>query len=160
MFTRDSRFLGEVIMDAAATTCLVLGVLNPHASIINTSVIHSRDEKFSQYSQRLYEALHARFTQEADGGKARRALELFTEDSGYGSGVEKKLLLLLQTDPAFAHTLHQIIEAGPRQELTVEEEAQARRLRMANTLGIARQEIKAGKYSTVSDVRMNIDYVR
>lgn len=77
-------------------------------------------------------------------------------DPDYSSIVEKKLFSLLQTDRDFAGTLRQIIQTGSRQVLTPKEEATAEHIRMAKTLGIGRQEIKAGRDSTIENVHMNI----
>ncbi len=83
---------------------------------VDTSVIRSEDDlpsrKSRELGQRLYEAIYARFAQETDGGKASNTLEFFVKDPDYSSVVEKKLSHLLQTDPAFADTLHQIIQAS------------------------------------------------
>lgn len=145
-------------MDAAAFTSLVMGILTPLVSDIGNAIAADASSVLLQQGKKLYEAIRRRFAQEADGGKASQALQTFVDDPDYSSVVEKKLFHLLQSDSSFADALYQIIQAGPRQELTVEEEAKATNIRMSNTLGKGNQTIKGGKRSMIEDVGMNIKH--
>ena len=131
-------------MDAAKLTSLTLGLLH--------------DPAFQPKRENLYETISTRFAGESDGAKVGRALQEFMDDPryDYSSTVEKKLFSLLQTDQNFAEHLRAIINTGARQELTPREEISARHIRMANSLDIGRQEIKAGNYSIIENVRVNI----
>ena len=143
-------------MDAAALTRLVIALLTPLTHNMGASLPNEKNEEFYQHSQRLYELLQTRFASEHDDGRARKALQLFLENPENSVKVEKKLFPLLQTDPIFADKLRSVIKTGPRQALTAEEENEARRIRMVNTLAIGRPEIRAGKHSTLEDVQMNL----
>ncbi len=143
-------------MDAAALTRLIITLLIPLTSKLDITRMSEKSDEAVQQGKRLYELLQARFARERDGGKANKALQSFIEDPEYSAIVERKLYPLLQVDPDFAETLHSIVQTGPHYLLTPEEEIEARRIRQANTLGIGRQEISAGKYSSVEGNRMNI----
>ena len=129
-------------MDAAALTSLILGLLH--------------DTTFQPGRQHMYKTIFTRFSQESDGLKVGKALEAFMYDPNNRSIVEKKLFSLLQTDRDFARTLRQIIQSGPRQSLTQEEEAVARRISLTNALGAGIQEIKQGKHATAEDFDFTI----
>ena len=149
-------------MDAAALTPLVMGIINnPLAPIVGTAVVTKLSEevydKTKEQAKHLLEAIRNRFAQEPDSGKASRALQNFIEDPNtYGIVLENKLFNLLQADSSFAEELNKIIQSGPRQLLSVEEEAQANKIRMNNSLGRGIQEIKGGKKSTLEDIEMNM----
>ncbi len=147
-------------MDPAALTSLVVGTLTPLMPFLGSmgaALVGKVTEDLYDEGKRLYEAIRTRFAKEADGGKASKALQNFADDpEEYREVFEKRLFVLLETDQAFANTLRQIVQTGPRQTLTVEEEAEARRIRMTNTAGIGNQEIKGGKRSKIEDVEMNI----
>lgn len=149
-------------MDAAALTALVMGIINnPLAPIVSTAVVTKMSEdiydKTKEQTKHLLEAIRNRFAQEPDGGKASKALQNFVEEPrDYSIVLENKLFNLLQTDLAFAKELDTIIQVGPRQLLTVEEEAWATKIRMNNSLGRGTQKIKGSKKSTIKDVEMNM----
>jgi len=147
-------------MDAAALTRLIIILLTPLTSKLDITSIHEKSDEAVQQGKRLYELLQARFARERDGGKASKALQSFIEDPDYSATVERKLYPLLQADPDFAETLRSTVQTGPRYLLTPEEETEASRIRQANTLGIVRQEISAGQYSTIERNRMNISETR
>ena len=145
-------------MDAAALARLAIEILTPVTSTTAPAVTFANinDASYRQ-GKLLYDALHKRFAQEDDSGKANKLLQRFIEDPyEYSEVVGKKIFVLLQTDPAFTDTLHQIIQKGPRQELSSAGEAKASSTRMRNSLGWGRQEMKVAKRSTVENVRMNI----
>lgn len=146
-------------MDAAALTSLVIGIITPllpYLSSAGTAIAGKVGEAVYEEGKHLFEAMRTRFAKEADGGKASLALDTFVSDPDYRSVVEKKLFSILQADPDFAQQLHQIIKSGPRQSLTIEEEAEARHIRMTNTLGTGTQDITGGKRAKIEDVEMNI----
>lgn len=152
-------------MDSVVLTRLAIEILTPYArmfpqSISSPSSVHhasfGRNPLYSQ-GQRLYDALCARFTVETDGGKASQTLEQFIEDpQDYSPLMEKKIYLLLQTDPDFHEELQEIIQTGPHQKLTSAGEAEVDRLRKINSLGIGRQDIRGEKRSTIENVDINI----
>ena len=152
-------------MDSVVLSRLAIEILTPFASVFpqslsSSSSVHrssfGRNPLYSQ-GQRLYDALCARFTVETDGGKASQTLENFIEDpQDYSPLMEKKIYLLLQTDPDFHEELQEIIQTGPHQKLTSAGEAEVDRVRAVNSLGIGRQEIRAEKRSTIENVDMHI----
>jgi hypothetical protein len=148
-------------MDAAAWTSLIMSIITPFVPLIGTTVVTKLSEDVygtaKEQAQRLYEAIHKRFSHEKDGGNASQALQAFADgDTDYEIVVEKKLFTILQADPNFARELAQIVQSGPRQILTAAEEARASRIRMNNSLGRGHQEISAGKSSIIDDVQFNI----
>lgn len=151
-------------MDSAALTALVMDIINnPVTPILGTAIVTKTGEdiydKGKEQAKHLLEIIRARFAKEPDGNKATKALENYVEDpEDYKFVFEKKLFNLIEIDPTFADNLYEIIQSGPRQVLTVEEEAEARRIRMTNTTGIGNQEIKGGKRSKIEDVEMNIKH--
>lgn len=148
-------------MDAATLTTQVMTILTPvlpYFTSAGTAIAGKVGEDVYQQAKKLYEAIHDRFAKEPDDGKASKALQAFIEDPDLGGSIEIKLQRLLQSDPHFANTLHQIILTGPRQSLSADEEAEARRIRMTNTAGIGDQAIKGGKRSKIEDIEMTIKH--
>lgn len=145
-------------MDSAALTTMVMGMLETFFAGVGGAVATHVGNAVFEQSKRAYEAVRTRFAKEADkdGGKASRALQESASDPDFASVVEKKLLSLLQSDATFAETLHHIVQTGPRQSLSVEEEAQARRIRMTNNLGTGEQDIRGGKRATIEDIHLSI----
>lgn len=148
-------------MDLAALTSLIMGIITPFVPLIGATVATKLSEdaygKAKEQAKRLYEAIHKRFSHEKDGGNASQALQAFAGgDTDYEIVIEKKLFNILQVDPDFARELAQIVQSGPRQVLTIAEEAKASRIRMSNSLGRGHQEITAGKSSIVDDVQFTI----
>ncbi len=136
-----------------ALTALVTTILMPIITTIGNDV----GDTIFQQGKRLYNAIRARFTKEPDN-KADRVLENFAADpEEYHENFQNKLFLLLETDSTFAEELRRIIQAGPRQSLTIEEEAIARHIRMVNKAGIGEQTVKGGKRSTMEDIKMQIE---
>src|SRR5205823_5662545 len=93
-----------------------------------------------------------------DAGNATQALQTFASgDADFTPVVQKKLFTLLQNDPTFFSELSHLLQTSSlRQRLTTQEEAQARRIRMSNTLGRGEQEIEEGRKSIVEDVHFSI----
>jgi hypothetical protein len=144
-------------MDIAILTSLVVGALTPFFKNAASAIGDKAGSDLYEHGKHLYEIVRNRFAKETDGGKASKALQNFAEDpEEYRDVFEKRLINLLQNDPAFANTLRQIVQAGPRQALTVEEEAAAHRIRMTNTQGRGNQEIMGGKRSRIEDVELNM----
>jgi hypothetical protein len=148
-------------MDSVVLTRLAIEILIPFASVsshgISSSVNSSFGKAFYSQGQRLYEALRTRFTEESDNGRLSKTLDDFIEDpQDYSPLMEKKIYLLLQTDPDFHEELQEIIQTGPHQQLTSEGEVEVDRLRLVNSLGIGRQEMRTEKRSTVENLDMNI----
>lgn len=146
-------------MDPVTLTNQVMTILTPVLPYLTGAgmVLAGKiGEDTYQQAKRLYEAIQARFAKEPDNGKASKALQAFVDDPDLSSTVEIKLQRLIQSDPNFATTLHQIILTGPRQSLIADEDAEARRIRMINTTGTGDQDIKGGKRSKIEDVEMNM----
>ncbi len=143
-------------MDPASLTALCMGLLGPYFAAVGSSIATEAGKDIYQQGKHLFEFIKARFSREPDGGKAVRVLEDSASDPDLRSTLETKLLRLVSTDATFANELRQIIQSGPRQSLTQEEEAVARRIRMTNALGAGTQEIKQGKHATAEDVDFNI----
>jgi hypothetical protein len=148
-------------MDAATLTNQVMTTLAPvlpYLSSAGTAIAGKIGEDAYQQARKLYEAIRTRFAKEPDNGKASTALQAFVADPDLSGSIQIKLQRLIESDPIFADTLRQIILSGPRQSLTADEEAEARHIRMTNTLGIGDQDIKGGKRAKIEDVEMNINH--
>lgn len=148
-------------MDAATLTNQVMITLTPalpYLSSAGTAIAGKIGEDTYQQAKKLYETIRARFAKEPDNGKASKALQAFTDDPDLSGSIEIKLFRLIQNDPTFADILLQIIHTSPQQSLTVEEEAEARRIHMTNTFGKGNQDIQGGKRSKIEDVDMNITH--
>jgi len=140
-------------MDPAALTVLVTTILTP----IITTIGNDMGDAIFQQGKRLYNAILARFAKEPDT-KASRVLENFAADpEEYQENFQNKLFPLLETDSTFAEELRRIIQAGPRQSLTIEEEALARHISMVNKARVGEQIAKGEKRSTMEDIKMRID---
>lgn len=108
-------------------------------------------------SKHLYETIHDHFASEDDGGRANRALQNFTDDPQlYSAAFKEVLLSSLQTDTRFAQTLHQTLQTGPVQRITVGLDARVENVQMGNELGQGSQTIEGGDRSTFSGISMNI----
>ncbi len=148
-------------MDAVTLTTQVMTILTPvlpYLTSAGTAIAGKIGEDTYQQAKKLYETIRTRFAKEPDDGKASKALQAFVDDPDLSGSIEIKLQRLIQSDPHFANTLHQIILTGPRQSLTADEDAEVRRIRMTNTAGSGDQDIKGGKRSKIEDVEMNIKH--
>lgn len=149
-------------MDPAALTSLIMGILTPLLPLVGDAIVSKVGEdvyhKTKEQAKRLYEAIRKRFAHEQDGDNATQALQTFASgDADFVPVVQKKLFTLLQNDPTFFNELSHILQSSSlRQRLTTQEEAQARRIRMSNTLGRGEQEIDEGRKSIVEDVHFSI----
>ena len=145
-------------MDSATLANQVMTILTPivpYLSSAGTAVAAKIGEDVYQQAKTLYEAVRTRFARESDS-RASKALQAFVEDTDLASAVEIKLQRLIEADATFAETLRQIIQAGPRMTLTVEE-SQARLIRMTNKTGTGTQDIRGIKGSIIEDVQMNME---
>jgi hypothetical protein len=140
-------------MDLATLTTLAMGFL----TALVTKAGEDGYEKTKELTTHIYEAIRQRFAHEQDSGRASQALQVFVDgDVDYSSVVEKKLITLLQADPAFAHELAALVQSGPRQTLTLAEEAQASRIRMSNALSSGQQDIHLGTRSRAEGIDLSI----
>ena len=140
-------------MDVATLTTLAMGLL--------TGIVTKAGEdvyvKSKELATRVYEVIRTRFSHEQDGGNASQALQTFMGgDTDFSTVLEKKLLNVLKSDPAFAHELSQLLQSGPRQLLIAAEEAKASHIHMSNTSGKGHQEVNLGHKATADDVEFNI----
>lgn len=117
---------------------------------------HKAGEAVFEQSKRIYEAVKARFAREADGGKASQALTILASDPDNKPVVEAKLTRILQSDPAFAEALRQLVQTGPIQRLVLEENAKASRVRMRNSARTGTQEGRGGSNSEMTDIDVEI----
>ena len=143
-------------MDIAMLTTLAVTALTTFFAGAADGAAHKAGEAVYEQGKHIYEAIKARFSIEADGGKASQALTTLASDPDYRPVVEQKLARLLQADPAFLQELHALIQAGPRQTLTVEEEGIARRIRQSISAGAGEQQISLGKKATGEDLSQEI----
>ncbi len=143
-------------MDIAALTTLALTAITTFLSGTADAAAQKAGEALYDQGKRLYEAIRARFSKEADGGKASQALTSLADDPDYRPVVEQKLARILVADAAFEQTLRAIIQSGPRQALTIEEEAIARRIRQSISGGAGEQTIKINKRGTGEDISQEI----
>jgi hypothetical protein len=140
-------------MDIATLTTLAMGFLTAVATKAGEDVYGET----KALTTHVYEAIRGRFAHEGDSGRASQALQTFVDgDPDYAGVVEKKLLNILNSDPAFTQELARLVQAGPRQSLTAAEEAKAAHIRMSNTLEKGQQEINLGTRASADDIQFNI----
>jgi hypothetical protein len=133
-------------MDIATLTTIAMGFL--------TAIATKTGEGIATH---VYETIRTRFTHEQDGGNATKALQTLTDgDTDFAGVVEKKLLNILKSDPAFAHELSRLLPSDPHQLLIAAEDAQASHIRMNNTLGRGEQAIDLGRRARADDVQFTI----
>lgn len=133
-------------MDIAALTALALTAITTFLSGAADGAAHKAGEAVYDQGKHLYEIIRARFSKEADGGKASQALTTLASDPDYRPVVEQKLARILSADPAFEQALRAIIESGPRITLTVEEDAIAWDIRqsISGGSGVETIDLKKG----------------
>lgn len=140
-------------MDVATLTTLAIGLLT---GIVSKAGEDAYD-KSKELATHVYEAIRKRFSHEQDGGNASQALQtLMGGDTDFSAVVEKKLLTMLKSDPAFAHELTQLIQSGPQQLLIAAEGAKASHIHMSNTGGKGHQEVNLGTRASADDVKFTI----
>lgn len=110
-------------MDTSTLTALVSQVMvlltpwMPYLGKAGEAVATKSGEAAFEKAAELYKAIHTRFIKEVptDQGKASQALELLSTDPDNAETVQKKLIRILQNDPAFFDSLRNIIEgsSGP-----------------------------------------------
>ncbi len=134
-------------MDPAVLTHQVMDALTPvmpYVTNAGTAIATKLGEDVYQKGKDVYDAIRTRFAKEPDG-KAGKALQAFVNDPDLAGSVEIKLLRLVQSDPAFADLLRQVLQkhTGPRQVIDLSDRASARRNEMKNTQGQGFQGIRA-----------------
>lgn len=144
-------------MDPATLTVFATTALSTFFGQMVVGAGTKAGEDAWEQAKRIYEAIKTRFSKEQDDGKASRALTAMADDPDVSDSVKIKLARILESDSAFKLLLEQIIQSGPQQTLTIEEEAEARRIRMRIQGGIGTQDIHAGKRSKIEDVDMGIE---
>ncbi|MBV9689399.1 MAG: hypothetical protein JO202_06785 [Ktedonobacteraceae bacterium] len=146
-------------MDAATLTNQVMTALAPivpYLSSAGTAIAGKVGEDVYQQGKKLYEAIRTRFAKEPDGGKASKALQAFVDDPDVSGAVEIKLQRLIQSDPAFADTLRQIIHAGPQQVIDATDAATVRKNTMKNMQRHGFQGIRASGEALVEENEQTI----
>ena len=138
-------------MDTLLLARLAVEVLVSHVKDTRTSV-----DEFQKRGERLYDVIRNRFARETDGGKASNALQLFEKDPKQRKGVEDELFPLLETDQTFAKDLRTTLQVNPPQKKSPHEEIETRSTRLSAAFSTSYQQIKAGKSSTVENIRMSI----
>lgn len=145
-------------MDPFMLATQVIAILSPFIAKASEAVATKAGDALFEQGKRLYEAIHARFAQEApvDGGKASQALDNFVKDPDNASVVETKLLRLLQTDSNFASTLSQIIKTGASQEINFGDDAKAKDFQMRNATGEGSQQFHTGDRPNLEGIIVEI----
>ena len=147
-------------MDAATIAALVpqvIAILTPFVGKAGEAIATKAGEAVFAQGQRIYNAIHVRFSKESDGGKASKVLQNFADDpEEYQINLQNKLAALLQTDPDFAATLNQIMQSGPIQHIELSDNSLAEGNQMKNTARQGSQTIRAEKGSTAKDNSMEI----
>jgi hypothetical protein len=135
----------------------VVNILIPFFSKVSEGLANRIGEGIFDESKHLYEAIHARFSREPDGGKASMLLQNFaTDPEEYSSNLEKKLAAVLQTDPDFARALQQILQSGPIQTMQFGDESFIKNTQMNNALGRGTQQMTGGDKTIFEGVSMDI----
>src|SRR2546425_8149163 len=142
-------------MDPSTLTNQVMTTLTPVMPYLGTAgaaIATKVGEDVYERGKKLYEAIRARFAKEPDD-KASKALQAFVDDPDLAGGVEIKLLRLIQTDPAFADTLRQIMlaHAGPQQVIDISDNATARKNKLQTAQKTGFQGIRASGDSTAEE---------
>jgi len=147
----------ETAMDLATLTALAMTGLTAFLAGAVDGAAHKAGEAVYDQGKRLYDLIRARFGKEPDGGKASQALTILADDPDNRGPVETKLYRVLQADPDFAQALRAIIQSGPRQTITAEEEAIARRIRQSNSARVGEQTVEIKKGATGTDFIQEIN---
>jgi hypothetical protein len=90
----------------------------------------------------LYDACQIRFGSETDADRVSQALSNLASNPDARLVVEQKLAYTLLSEPSFAVVVRDIIQAGPRQTLTAEEEAAAQRIREYLSANVGKEKLK------------------
>jgi len=152
----QNRKQREATMDPVTLAGLAIAALSPYIAKMGEEIATKVGDAAFDQAQRLYQAIHARFAKEPDGGKASRQLEEFKQDSDVANTVQTKLVRMLQDDPAFAQTLAQIVQSGPKQNLTVRGYSSAKDTDMSNATSSGTQEALVEDHSTIEGTRQRI----
>ncbi len=145
-------------MDPATLAGLAIAALSPYIAEVGKEFATKAGDAVFEQAKRLYNAIHARFAKEApnDEGRASEALEIFKKDSDNAATVQTKLARILQEDPDFAQELSQIVQAGPKQILTVRRDSRAIDTNMTTTDSRSQQEILVEDNSQIEGTNMTI----
>ncbi len=135
----------------------ILTPLMPFLSKSGEAIATKVGEDVYDEGKHLYEAIHGRFTEEADHGKSSKVLQNFTEDpEEYRPNLENKLLVLLQADPNFTNKLNNILQTGPIQDMNFASDANVEDTHINNELGQGTQRVSVGQRAKFKNVSMNI----
>jgi hypothetical protein len=143
-------------MDPVTLAGLAMAALAPYIAKVGEEVATKVGDAAFDHAQRLYSAIHARFVKEPDGGKASKQLEEFKQDPDVANTVQTKLVRMLQDDPTFAQTLTQIVQSGPKQNLTVRGSSSAKDTDISNATSSGTQEALVEDHSTIEGTRLRI----
>ena len=146
-------------MDAATLTNEVMTALAPivpYLSGAGNAIAGKVGEDVYQQGKKLYQAIRTRFAKEPDSGKANKALQAFVDDPDLSGAIEIKLQRLIQSDPAFADILCQIIHTGSQQVIDASDAATVRKNTMKSTQHRGFQGIKASGEALVEENEQTI----
>ena len=129
------------------------GIVTKIGEDIGDEVVHE--------GQQLYHIVEERFDKEkpVDQGSASRALQNFiAEPDTYEEIFKKKLLSLLQTDPAFADEVDQLLNTSPALQQIIRggNKAILRDIEQINTREAGSQSIEVGDEGTAERIRQTI----
>lgn len=146
-------------MDPVTLAAVVVAALSPFIAKAGEGLATKIGEETFEQGKRLYEAIHARFTKEADKGDdtAVDVLQNYERKPAvYSDTLQTVLVPLLENDPAFAQTLTQIVQSGPTQNMDFQDDANIEDTHMDNEYGKGSQNMKGGHRSHFKNVSMNI----
>ncbi len=146
-------------MDPATLAAMVVTALSPYIAKAGEEFATKIGDAAFEQGKRLYAAIHARFTREADKGDdtLTDVLENYQRKPTIYSGTLQSVLIpLLEDDPTFAQTLAQIVQSGPIQSMDFAEDANIEDTHMDNEYGKGSQKMKTGNRSRFKNVSMNI----
>ena len=143
-------------MDPITLAGLVMTALSPYIAKVSEEFATKVGDAAFDQAQHLYQTIRARFAKEPDAGKASKQLEEFKQDPDVADTVQMKLVRILQSDPAFAETLKEIVQSGPRQILTVRGFSSAKATDFSNTTSSGAQEADVEDHSTIEGTRFHI----
>jgi hypothetical protein len=129
----------EAAMDVTPLIVPVMTALSTFLAGVADGAAHKVGEAAVEQSKRIYEAVKARFHKEADGGLASQVLTLFEQNQKLRPAVEAELERILRADPAFAATLHQLVQDGPLQQVLIK--GTGRDISQENSAGKGKQII-------------------
>jgi hypothetical protein len=138
----------------AALVTQVMTILTPFVGKVEEAIASKTGEAIFDRGKRIYEAIHTRFSKEADGGKANKVLENFADDpEEYKVNLQNKLLTLIKSDQNFADTLYQIIHSspGPTQHIEVGDSSIVEGNQMIISAREGLQTMRGGNDTTLRD---------